>query len=1146
MDRYKFQSIAESIGEIRKAITNEIGDISKTPAARLQLETALARIYGSTLFHDEDVSALFLKYETQDSVGLGFQSVEIESLATSPIDLPMYAGLFQQDWKPDFPPPCPEGWDVFEYRIWKHYMPTKETPLQSAWIPVGTELDINSRSGYEYPVRYKVEDGAGYERVPMFKSGRFITLRNLTASNIQQTITFELPEESLSGIQIKEDINGSLVTDVNIYWHPDLVFENYNPSLGNILIDGEKLKKYNDSEDVDAPKFKITINEISGNYVFEVNVPFTVLSDKQWEPNFYWHIIMYWGSTDDYIPLSASGFVGSGPYPDIDAIPQYKKNYFDNHIVDNLNYNFLGVNDTSGYMVANNRTHYTLLDGGYGELVYPEKYTVPVPIKTVEDSNSWTIMPPKPLDAIDSKVVGYANITINKDSVVPIIFCIKTGSTMISRILSGPELTPEFFPDNWDNCNYFPKAPPDYTEVARFIVGKLQNEIHGLPEYGDVFSKILPDNNIVESNLSIFWMRQSISTFAAPPIDDEYVFLYILPALKKFATKYRSLTYPKIIADLVFSTIAIFAGTPDYLTHRSSELSDVNGAGSNIFRGLLKTPYTTEMMLDGRSSAIYLSSDARESIADLAGLPSTVEFLKFEANNMYLTREMLKTPNRFEIYQEYSDQCYSVDLGIGGTKINNDYTLRLELIDGDQNILLKDWYIMASRYFLTQEEYNVQQQSNQGVLGYFTQDTIINIDQWRLYGYAGIVPDLSMEKAKPLGIRVVSPEDSTKITEEQFRQTLANQGLSESAIDERVAIYIEDNGEFYVVNNSQYSDYFVGVNNAALTTTTYTYASEPYWKTAFPDYFQSYETMTMDSFTIAVSGINIGDLETSNQYASEIVGAFNRYDNIVSSVIAPKNDCRQLNVSYKVEGYWGFNIKKFADPQILMIYPRAVLSSASGYFLYIPNNRDIHVYARMMRGRTIVDSYNLVPAGNTSPIQISDEPVDSLVFLSIAKGNDKYSVRLSTTQESDISFNIFKHNVIYSNINITALDGKTLNNDDRVLIQHLTGDTQKYNGIYKYSMSASGTNGYPLFTRADDMNDSSQIYNELAVRVLDGGISSVFKNKYYALDIPDTEYPVILNQTNLVFAEAIPPMPVEFYSPKYGGSLSDKFVIRSR
>ncbi|MGK4456063.1 hypothetical protein, partial [Klebsiella pneumoniae] len=52
-----------------------------------------------------------------------------------------------------------------------------------------------------------------------------------------------------------------------------------------------------------------------------------------------------------------------------------------------------------------------------------------------------------------------------------------------------------------------------------------------------------------------------------------------------------------------------------------------------------------------------------------------------------------------------------------------DYTLRLELETGTENLLLKDWYINSSKYFLSDGDYNDKVNQGNSMVGYFKYGT---------------------------------------------------------------------------------------------------------------------------------------------------------------------------------------------------------------------------------------------------------------------------------------------------------------------------------------------------------------------------------------------------------------------------------------
>ena len=158
-------------------------------------------------------------------------------------------------------------------------------------------------------------------------------------------------------------------------------------------------------------------------------------------------------------------------------------------------------------------------------------------------------------------------------------------------------------------------------------------------------------------------------------------------------------------------------------------------------------------------------------LEELAGLPPSTEVMRFDSDQLYLTNNRFNLPTKFEIFHETSDSCSVIDVTSAGVKIGYDYRLRLLLEDSEENTFQKDWDIMASKYFLTDKEYADRVSHGQTTIGYYkrgtdeeraarAKGTLETIDEWRLHGYAGIVPDLVMGDYRTLYTKVVAPEDS--------------------------------------------------------------------------------------------------------------------------------------------------------------------------------------------------------------------------------------------------------------------------------------------------------------------------------------------------------------------------------------------------
>ena len=193
-------------------------------------------------------------------------------------------------------------------------------------------------------------------------------------------------------------------------------------------------------------------------------------------------------------------------------------------------------------------------------------------------------------------------------------------------------------------------------------------------------------------------------------------------------------------------------------------------------------------------------------------------------------------------------------------------------------------------FFLTDGEYANRELKGQSTTGYYRRGTsedqanrapgtLETIDSWRLHGYAGIIPDLTMGDSRLIRTKVVSPPDETRETEEQFRKRLANQGYTEDEIDEEVQDFLNDGGEFLIIDLNQYPELWVGLRNLGVSVSKYTFSDVPYWKINLNPYFgianavkddpnPSVEEVRADSFTIAPTGLSAGDLE---QYGTQSV-----------------------------------------------------------------------------------------------------------------------------------------------------------------------------------------------------------------------------------------------------------------------------------
>jgi hypothetical protein len=269
-----FTILTNTLGGVRAAISDKFGDLNKKPGVLMDLESVLTKLRGSTLFHDSYVSKDFMHFGTSDNLELGLQGGYIDSPHDDAMTFPEYDGSLA--WNPTYGAPCAGVWFSTDYGGWKWYK-------------------SDSESDTEYPV-----DSQG-QRLPLWSSGRVISL--LTDANVlpNSSISFKLSAEELSGLKIIQyavDSNNSRVMvndkyvmqiDVDIYYDPNLV---QSRSVVNDIASWSELISTPTNTLTRIANFQVI--EDGDYFTFVVNIP----SDVVWNANTWLHLFVYWGSSD--------------------------------------------------------------------------------------------------------------------------------------------------------------------------------------------------------------------------------------------------------------------------------------------------------------------------------------------------------------------------------------------------------------------------------------------------------------------------------------------------------------------------------------------------------------------------------------------------------------------------------------------------------------------------------------------------------------------------------------------------------------------------------------------------------------------------------------------------------------------------------
>jgi hypothetical protein len=904
--REGLKKISYAFGQSHNKITSFLGDLNKNPGAIINLEAMLCKMRGSTFFYNEDYSASrypapsdpsvietfnFVKFSSSDIINFGIQGAHLsKNYNASVMSFPTITGM--ATWNPSYyGPPCTEGFGTWYYNAWKGY--EKEPPS-----PTFENSNYSTRYDYEYPIRY-VNTPTPYVRVAFFEHARWISIYNddVTARGANDYVyVFELDKSYLYGTQLV-DVETDLPLDVRFMYYSKLLqkYESSNWQAIDINLNSNYELSY----------LAHTIEDSGDTYTIKINIPNDLVFDPtvgiggaDHYPSTWWHIIMFWGSKDSKAQDDLVTF-NSSPTEYVLNTNEYlvwnAKHFFIEKVNSKLTWENLAINDSSTYsltgtsyryLIAKNRVHFELKDGT------PSQLPIENPYKYILDND------------ILSETANYSNNSISNnvsdlkiDEFQSAILMVKTYGATATQTLNqykgyttfnlklGPKFSSQESRSDWENFGYFPQPDVDYTTFAKLILKRASPKSYGSIEsnyINSLINSVIDPFNVNQTtilqNSEILWIEQVPPSFAVKPHGDPLISANLVPALYNTVLNFRFNLQTSGITNAAAKLLLLASRTPSNLANSVSSLLNTASFGSIIFRRLLKNPVDPLLQpATDEPLAIQFTAEERKVLEGITSLAPSTEILRLNSDNLFLLNNKLNFANTFEIFHEPSDQCTAADNQNSGAGVGLDYNLRMKLEDADENVLIKDWYIMASKYLLTQEEFNNRIEKEQSTIGYFTFDTLNNIDQWRLQGYASIVPDLTMGSHRVLTTRFVNPPDSTQETEAQFRAKYEAQGRTQEEIDELVLRYLESGGQFYEENLFQYNNKFTTIREAALNITTFT-EGIPYWQSNIENFNKvgeedpspPIEGFYSDSFTLSLQGASGADLEAFGKQSATI------------------------------------------------------------------------------------------------------------------------------------------------------------------------------------------------------------------------------------------------------------------------------------
>jgi hypothetical protein len=477
-----------------------------------------------------------------------------------------------------------------------------------------------------------------------------------------------------------------------------------------------------------------------------------------------------------------------------------RNNFWSNQVTYQLSFNPSAFVDSNPYLWAPDRLNANLIDGTQSSYSIPLRYPV-----------------------INNTSVN--GLTTTKDNYLVVYVDLDTGNASNQNVSANLDLLIAYSYNYHQDCNllslnkkYYNQVPVGFFEFIKnpkktgLSVGNgysLYNYNQQVPS----FTKVIQDYNLFNNFYQSMILAKTY-----------------FGQFNKLTNNYLS-ALDNFFADYFFGTN--FNSVQSYFSDPYLQVS------KNTLKEFTQ-PYGTQT-----TDAMSFTQAEEESLYTSTNIIPSKQYLNFNQGQLLLNNDFpLPTDYYFEIYKPISVVCNGIDPYNQGTGLAFDYTINLTFSYSNQNTLNKTLYLMASKYLVSKSEYQYMIQNNQDVTGYYwladpnstdyNSYSVGSINEFRLYGYAGYIPDLSDGVVRPILTRAFSPSDSTKYTYDQYVQYLKSQGITDpDAINDAIQAYLDAGNTFYTINLNSFSDQFVSLNSVSLCMANYEINTPKYWNDQF-------------------------------------------------------------------------------------------------------------------------------------------------------------------------------------------------------------------------------------------------------------------------------------------------------------------------
>lgn len=860
---------ANQIGNAFKVIDNLVGDSSTPGSNALKFENNLLRLKGSVLFQDYDLSKKD-PMNIQDSDYNTFNSSDVADFVIQGANLTVEKILSNfsntSSWSPSrYSPPSPEGWGIYDYNAWSNYIPQYNSSgtantLYVIYNPFLEPYSGISRTTFSYPIRYTGTADI-YSRVPLFDFASWISLKN-TGNTTTDEIELIFPKKYLSGISNLNPYN-NCPSDLLFYSHR---FLSSSTISDPITLDGT-MGVMNVSDELDVLAYQIQESNGLGNTIsndknyYKVNI--RTPNSLSWNTNDWLHVVAYWGSFDSevdslkqsYIPTT-NNKISIGSSEENNLFYFYpKKSFFNKNIFSSIGFSKSGINDSSVYLYSSNNYNYVYRDGKFISNQYPFRYKLNETIENISAN-------------LDNSLLNLKNI--EEDQFLPIVLAVKNSGNFYDEpeleieVFTGDVFTTETAPSTWSDFKYYPVVSEDYKPICN-IICKNTLEKNRLSKYINNSSYVLNDLSIVHIEM----LAENVIKNSLADADVTYNFT---SAFNNIFKSIRLKQYTFILNYIGQRLIARFSRYNLAKIFNSNQFISLSTSDYKTLHNLSKIP--SDLLLQQENNiepkAIQYSQNASDLISKFSQIPPSVEFGGLASSSLYLNDIAFDKNAEFEVYlPEYNSTVLNENDNNQG--LEKDYTFRINFKNTSNEHVIKDLYVNASKYLLSDYEYDTRVAKKLDIDGYFKSSTLENIRDFNIYSYSGLIPDIKKEQFRKIENKQNQPVIFDRLTESEFEsiKLIENPNITkDEIIRQKTGFGLTDS--FYVIDTSKPSEFYNTISNLGLTISNYSNNKNPYWVDNSKVFYGNDETsiiqkaknikdLRYDSFNLAGAGFSTND-----------------------------------------------------------------------------------------------------------------------------------------------------------------------------------------------------------------------------------------------------------------------------------------------